>query len=1197
MKKNTSVKFLAVTILSVMILFGFKIQPPSFTDFYYYQGKPFKLTLKSDAIFIKLNDDVTQTSFENLISNFPALTLNREFNVKDKKDFVLLDEAKNLNELKALIDQLNQRSEVSFSSVAFSPDKGKTLIGSEDEIIVQFKPNKTDIEINNYIFNNNLKILQELSLQGGKSYVLKVNKSDNPIEMANRVYESGMVNWSEPNLFFTNLICYTPNDPFYPSQWSIKNTGNNIPGGISGTPGCDMRVDSAWDISLGISAVIISISDTGCDTLHADLAANFIPGTGYNFYNNTPGGFDDAGHGTCCAGIVAAVGNNGIGISGIAPNCKLLPVKWMNSSGSGNYTGATNATIYSYQKGAWIISNSWGFVGGSSSALDQAIADAKNLGRNGKGTLFVVASGNENGTMRYPAISNPNVLVVGGISPCNQRKSPSSCDNETFWGASYGANMDIVAPCVKIYATDITGTGGYSTTDYLSTFNGTSSATPNTAGVCALVLSVDSTLTWDSVRVRIGITADRVGSYTYNQPGPRNIGQWNNEMGYGKVNAYKALIYTLQMMGPTISHTPLPNTEQISGTYGVNCTITPNGGSSLISSELKLLWSKDNPGITDSVVLTPAGGNNFTGNIVSTGAGTYRYYLKAMDDLNRTTTLPFGAPANLFSFVAAIDNIPPQITHTPLGNQPLIRWPASVSANVTDNIGVGNVICEYSINSGAITGSFPMPLESGSTYKGTFNVNAGLLNVGDIVQYRIKATDASSQNNEGFHPSSGYHSFTIIETKGIVLVVDDDVSLSGRYSDQRMSVPDLETPLGASSVLFNTTLTDAGYVVDNVTFANLNVNTLNDYDIVILSAGVKESAMFSDAAKRTAIVNYTLAGGKTLVEGGEVGYIYRYQTTEVDANFRRNVLNDSSWVSDAAGQNIFFKMPAHPIYNDPNVLTGSIAVSNSSGNGWGARDAMRILPNKPGVKKVGTWSTLQDSASIIVHYKDNDTTQPRNIFLAFSVAQITDQNVAKQLIENAVWILSPENIVPVELVSFTATVTENNVTISWVTATELNNSGFSIERRTAGDLMYQSVGFVQGRGTTTGMSSYTFTDKNLKDGSYIYRLKQIDFDGSFEYSGEINVDITAPAVYALEQNHPNPFNPSTLIRYSIPQDGMVNLAVYNLLGEKIATLVNEVQKAGRHEISFDASLLASGIYFYRIEAGSFTSVKKMLLLK
>jgi hypothetical protein len=186
--------------------------------------------------------------------------------------------------------------------------------------------------------------------------------------------------------------------------------------------------------------------------------------------------------------------------------------------------------------------------------------------------------------------------------------------------------------------------------------------------------------------------------------------------------------------------------------------------------------------------------------------------------------------------------------------------------------------------------------------------------------------------------------------------------------------------------------------------------------------------------------------------------------------------------------------------------------------------------------------------------------------------------------------------VPVELTSFSAVVRENDIILNWATASETNNQGFEVQRKAAGG-SFEAIGYLIGAGTTTEVKSYSYTDSKVPAGNYTYRLKQIDFDGSFEFSQEIEVDVTAPVVYALEQNYPNPFNPSTLIKYSIPEEGMVSLHVYNLLGEKVATLVNEIQKAGRHEINFDASQLSSGVYFYSIEAGNFKSIKKMLLMK
>jgi hypothetical protein len=186
--------------------------------------------------------------------------------------------------------------------------------------------------------------------------------------------------------------------------------------------------------------------------------------------------------------------------------------------------------------------------------------------------------------------------------------------------------------------------------------------------------------------------------------------------------------------------------------------------------------------------------------------------------------------------------------------------------------------------------------------------------------------------------------------------------------------------------------------------------------------------------------------------------------------------------------------------------------------------------------------------------------------------------------------------VPVELTSFTATSVKDEVKLNWNTATEINNQGFNIERMNSVGV-FENIGYVAGFGTTTEPKSYSYIDSKLETGNYTYRLKQIDFDGSYEYSDEVNVLVELPMEYSLDQNYPNPFNPSTTIKYSIAEDGFVKLAIYNMLGEEVTTLVNTTQKAGKYEVNFNASNLASGVYLYKIESASFNAVKKLMLMK
>src|SRR5690606_8606734 len=164
---------------------------------------------------------------------------------------------------------------------------------------------------------------------------------------------------------------------------------------------------------------------------------------------------------------------------------------------------------------------------------------------------------------------------------------------------------------------------------------------------------------------------------------------------------------------------------------------------------------------------------------------------------------------------------------------------------------------------------------------------------------------------------------------------------------------------------------------------------------------------------------------------------------------------------------------------------------------------------------------------------------------------------------------------------------------------ETNNSGFQIERSNGEE--FEVIGFVAGFGTTTEVKSYSFADQNLVSGKYSYRLKQIDYDGTFEYSNTVEVEIIVKE-FSLEQNYPNPFNPSTSIKFSLSVDSKVSLKVFNVLGQEVATLINGQMAAGSHSATFDATKFNSGVYFYRIDASGldgqkFTSTKKMILTK
>jgi photosystem II stability/assembly factor-like uncharacterized protein len=190
-----------------------------------------------------------------------------------------------------------------------------------------------------------------------------------------------------------------------------------------------------------------------------------------------------------------------------------------------------------------------------------------------------------------------------------------------------------------------------------------------------------------------------------------------------------------------------------------------------------------------------------------------------------------------------------------------------------------------------------------------------------------------------------------------------------------------------------------------------------------------------------------------------------------------------------------------------------------------------------------------------------------------------------------------DHVVPIELTSFLASVSGNDVKLSWSTKSELNNSGFEIDR-SENNNNWEIISFISGAGTSTEPKNYFFIDEDLKPAKYNYRIKQIDFDGTFRYSDVVEVNISTVTDYSLEQNYPNPFNPGTLIEFSLPEDvSNVSLSIYNTLGEKVAELVNSSLISGNYKYHWNAGGFASGIYVYELRTEKFVAVKKMLILK
>ena len=324
---------------------------------------------------------------------------------------------------------------------------------------------------------------------------------------------------------YIKTVNLTPNDEYYSNQWAHENNGQAVSsnGNNVGTLDCDTDTNQAWDITTGDDDIIIAILDTGVSE-HVEFNGRLLEG--YDFINNDTDAYDDNGHGTACAGIAAAKGNNLEGISGVCWDCLILPVKVLSFDGYGQDTEIADGVQWSADNGADVISMSLG-GGGYVSYFDNAISYAHSIG-----TVVLAASGNDNaGTVSYPS-GYDDCISVGALSPCNERKSTNSCDGENYWGSNYGNGLNFLAPGVRIHTT--TNSGGYT-----STFNGTSSACPHAAGIAGLIFSADQTLSSDAVKFIMEESADDLGAEGY-----------DIQTGHGRINAFNAL--ALIVSGPVI---------------------------------------------------------------------------------------------------------------------------------------------------------------------------------------------------------------------------------------------------------------------------------------------------------------------------------------------------------------------------------------------------------------------------------------------------------------------------------------------------------------------------------------------------------------------------------------------------------------------------------------------------------------------
>jgi subtilisin family serine protease len=375
------------------------------------------------------------------------------------------------------------------------------------------------------------KVLLRIKDGGGPDAVKRV------FECATTVYERGKVDAAHPN--FVRLVDHTVRQPtpaaaLAPAAavpwWNHQNAGT------PGVRGADAAVRAAWTIHRGDPAVRVAVLDEGVDVNHPDLKAAVVAQKDFAEGNPTamPSGND--AHGTACAGIIVGRGTTYPGITA----CSLVAVRIAKGDGHGHWIfddfATADAIDWAWKDGAAdVLSNSWG-GGPPVDAITNAFERARTKGRGGKGSVIAVAAGNAHGPIQYPATLR-EVLCVGASNEWDEQKTPTSHDGETWWGSCFGQEMSLVAPGVHIATTDIAGAAGYTSGNYILTFNGTSAATPHVAAAAALVLSVVPKLKEQEVRAILTGEAAKLTAAGKLDPKKK----WNKEMGWGRLDIHAAL--------------------------------------------------------------------------------------------------------------------------------------------------------------------------------------------------------------------------------------------------------------------------------------------------------------------------------------------------------------------------------------------------------------------------------------------------------------------------------------------------------------------------------------------------------------------------------------------------------------------------------------------------------------------------------
>jgi PKD repeat protein len=996
-------------------------------------------------------------------------------------------------------------------------------------------------------------------------YQLEVPVGTDIMETVKRFADDPNVEYARPD--WIAFPAAVPTDPLYPDHWGHNNTAqlpdvdwggtydHTLPTTV-GTPGFDANAQGAWDVTYGSSSVIIAILDTGVDIDHPDL--NLV--AGYDFGDNDSNPDDNsaaAGHGTCCAGVAASMANNGRGACGAAPGARIMPLKVANSAGSLYFSSIENALYFAADNGADIISISLGAYVSSDPGTDAAISYAYNAG-----CVIVAATSNDNdNVISYPA-NHAYVIGVGAASPCGDRKRSSSssyevnpgvntdpngytCDGERWWGSNYGSTtpdaagaVDILGPTI-LPTTDIAGGGGYRSGDYEPFFNGTSCATPYVAGVCALIKSQNPGWTPAQIRNQLVTTAIDIVNV-------ESGSGWDRYSGYGMVDAEAAVgggggpvAPTAAFVGsPTSGDAPLTVdfTDQSSGEPTSWSWTFGDGGNSAAQNPSH---TYNDPG-TYTVALT-----------VSNAQGS--------DDEVKTNYITVTEPGSGYANLPYATGFESGVLDQ--------YW-------TTNSTGDGRV--QLVTSNSPHSGSYHMTMDDPSSGGYTQNeawLHLNLSGVGGVTLefwWKDFADETHTQDGVFLSDNGGSSFVKVLDLPG------------ASYTNNVWNYFSLDVDQLAAS---------AGLSM-NSTFV-IKFQQYDNYPIAT------DGHAYDDISVTEDVLPPPVADFSGTPTSGPAPLAVQFTDESTGATSWSWTFGDGG---NSAAQN-----PSHT-YTDPGVYTVSLTATNAVGSDVETKTDY-ITVTEPGTGDwvvityddfEGGWGSYTDGGGDCALYTGGSRAHQGS-----NAADIQDNSgTASSFYHTAGYNVSGYTEMEVEF-WFYAYSMDNRREDFWVqyydgstwhtVATYARSIDFD------NNVFYNEV-------VTISSTQYNFpTNARLRfmcdasgnqDDVYIDEIEWRGF-GVGGSGGGIIVEQKPdfPDRVTLSQNYPNPFNPRTTIAFNLVTEAHVTLEVFNVAGQRVATLVNEMRPAGPHVVEFNASGFSSGIYVYRLVAGDVVEQKKMVLLK